>query len=154
MTDSTPPKAPKAPAAKAPAKAPAAKAAAKAPAAPKAPAASAPVPPAPPAPPAATTTPPQPYGGVAYQPGMGPRTNTLAIIALVLGFLVPLGGIICGHIALSQIKRTGEAGHGLALAGTVLGYVFTGLGILALILYIAFFAVLFSSGVLNPGTVI
>lgn len=133
--------------------------------APKAPAASAPVPPAPPTPPSApappaVTAPPQPYapqqpyGGGAYQPGMVPPTNTLAIIALVLGFLIPLGGIICGHIALSQIKRTGESGHGLALAGTVIGYVFTALGLLGLLFYIIFFAALFSSGVLTPGTVI
>lgn len=69
-------------------------------------------------------TPPQstPYTGA---PTAGGRTNVLAIVALVLAFVVPLGGIICGHISLSQIKRTGEQGHGLALAGTILGYVFT-----------------------------
>lgn len=55
----------------------------------------------------------------------GPRTNTLAIISLIAAFLFPLAGIITGHIALSQIKKTGEAGHGLALWGTILGYVFT-----------------------------
>ena len=133
MTDSKPPKAP----------------ASKAPAAPKAT-----TPPAPPAPPAPQPYAPQPSGGVAYQPGMAPPTNTLAIIALVLGFVVPLGGIICGHIALGQIKRTGESGHGLALAGAIIGYVLTGLGLLFLIFYVIFFAALFSSGVLTPGTVI
>lgn len=50
------------------------------------------------------------------------RTNTLAIVALVLSFFVTLGGIICGHIALAQIKRTGEGGRGLALAGLIIGY--------------------------------
>lgn len=44
------------------------------------------------------------------------KTNTLSIVALVLGILVPIGGVITGHIALGQIKRTGEGGHGLALA--------------------------------------
>ncbi len=36
-----------------------------------------------------------------------------------------LTGIITGHIALSQIRRTGAKGHGLALAlaGVILGYV-------------------------------
>ena len=68
--------------------------------------------------------------------------------------LVPLGGIITGHIALGQIKRTGEGGHGLALAGTIIGYVLTGLGLLVAIFYIIFFVALASSGVLNPGTVI
>lgn len=62
-----------------------------------------------------------------YYPPAAPeqRTNTLSIIALILGILVPVGGIVTGHIALNQIKRTGEAGHGLALTGTILGYVFT-----------------------------
>ena len=145
MTDSKPPKAPAA-------KAPAASKAATTPPAPPAP----PTPPAPPAPPVAQpyAQQQQPYGGVAYQPGMVPPTNTLAIVALILGFLVPLGGIIAGHIALGQIKRTGEGGHGLALAGTILGYVLTGLGLLFIIFYIIFFVVLFGSGVLSPGTVI
>lgn len=83
-----------------------------------------------------------PYGSGQY----APATNTLAIVALVLAFVVPLGGIICGHIALNQIKRTGERGHGLALAGTVLGYVFVGLSILIFIIYIVIFAVAAASG--------
>lgn len=60
-----------------------------------------------------------------------PSTNGLATASLVFGiiswFLCPLiGGIIavaCGHIAHSQIKRTGESGSGLATAGLVLGYI-------------------------------
>ncbi len=141
MTDSTPPKTPKAP---------------------KADAATPPVPPAtaaaPPAPAAAPPEQPyaqqQPYGGVAYTPGMAPPTNTLAIVALILAFFLPLGGVICGHIALGQIKRTGESGHGLALAGTIIGYVLTGLTLLFGLFYIIFFVALFGSGVLTTGTVI
>lgn len=74
------------------------------------------------------------------QPGYGyppPRTNTLAIIALVLGFVVPIGGIICGHIALGQIKRTGEGGRALALTGLIVGYVFTAFVVLYIIALIA-----------------
>lgn len=77
-----------------------------------------------------------PYGTTPYGAPLAPRTNTLAIIALVLGLTVPIGGIICGHMALAQIKRTGESGHGLALAGTILGYVFTGFMVLYLIFVI------------------
>jgi hypothetical protein len=62
--------------------------------------------------------------------GQQNQTNVLAIVALIGAFVLPLAGIICGHIALAQIKRTGERGHGLALAGTILGYVFVGLGLL------------------------
>lgn len=53
-----------------------------------------------------------------------PGTNTLATIALVFAFLFPLIGVICGHIALGQIKRTGEGGRGLAIAALIIGYVF------------------------------
>jgi hypothetical protein len=74
-------------------------------------------------------TEPTPYAA----PAAGPRTNTLAIVALIAAFVVPLAGIIVGHIALGQIKKTGEAGHGLALWGTILGYVFTALYIIIII---------------------
>jgi hypothetical protein len=77
------------------------------------------------------------------------RVNTLAIIALILAFLIPLGGIICGHIALAQIKRTGERGHGLALAGTILGYVFTALWIIGAIIWAAVWAAFIGSGGLD-----
>ena len=74
--------------------------------------------------PAAAST-PSPYTAPAAAPAAGRPTNVLAIIALIAAFVFPLAGIIVGHIALSQIKKTGEAGHGLALWGTILGYVFT-----------------------------
>ena len=84
-----------------------------------------------------TTTPPPAPPAYSAQ-AVAPRTNVLAIIALILGIFVPIGGIICGHIALGQIKRTGEAGHGLALAGTIIGYAFTALGIIITIAYVVF----------------
>lgn len=49
--------------------------------------------------------------------------NTLAIVAFVGSFFAGLIGIICGHISLKQIKRDGSRGRGLALAGTIIGYV-------------------------------
>lgn len=80
-------------------------------------------PPAPPAPPAAGGP-----GAPAYSPYQAPApaggtTNVLAIVAFVGSFFVSLVGIICGHIALSQVKRTGEKGRGFALAGLIIGYV-------------------------------
>ncbi|MEY4000730.1 MAG: hypothetical protein RLZZ626_1085 [Actinomycetota bacterium] len=66
------------------------------------------------------------------------RTNTLAIIALATSvFGISLAGIICGHIALSQIKRTGEQGQGMALAGVILGYLGFVAGIVLLFAAIA-----------------
>lgn len=51
------------------------------------------------------------------------HTNTFAVIAVILAFVQPIAGIIFGHISLSQIKRNGDAGRGLALTGLILGYV-------------------------------
>lgn len=109
-----------------------------------------PVPPVPPVPAPEGVTPPpaappaQPtypaYGQTAAPGYYAPPTNTLAILALVLGFVISPGGIICGHIALNQIKRTGEGGRGLALAGLIIGYVFTGFWLLYIIGVIIFFA--------------
>jgi len=69
--------------------------------------------------------------------GAQKKTAGLAIASLVLGIagmlmIGPLGAIpavICGHMALSRIKSSeGELeGHGLAVAGLVMGYVSIGL---------------------------
>ncbi|MCI0156593.1 DUF4190 domain-containing protein [Leifsonia shinshuensis] len=80
-----------------------------------------------------TAPPPQPW--TRYEPGMPPyapepTTNVMAIVALAGSFFVGIVGIVCGHIALAQIKRTGEKGRGLALAGTIIGYVQTGFVVL------------------------
>ena len=98
--------------------------------------------PPPAAPPVYQAPPAQPAYPAYGQPAPGgyyaPPTNTLAILALVLSFVVSIGGIICGHIALAQIKRTGEGGRGLAIAGLIIGYVFTGIVVLYLIGVIIF----------------
>jgi|HubBroStandDraft_5_1064220.scaffolds.fasta_scaffold532758_2 hypothetical protein len=67
---------------------------------------------------------PVPPAAPAYAPA-GPRTNVLAIVGFILAFVVTLAGIIVSAIALKQIKQTGEGGHGLALAGVILGIVFS-----------------------------
>ena len=78
---------------------------------------------------------------------VGAKTNTLAIVSLVLAFFVSLGAVICGHIALSQIKRTGENGRGLAIAGLVLGYLGLVGGLILSIVWISFFTLAASNGV-------
>ena len=92
-------------------------------------------------------TPPAPAPAAPYTAAApaGKPTNVLAIIALIAAFVFPLAGIICGHIALGQIKKTGEGGHGLALWGTILGYVFTGIAVLFIIIYVIFFVVIFGT---------
>lgn len=67
---------------------------------------------------------PVPPAAPVYAPA-GPRTNVLAIVGFILAFVVTVAGIIVSAIALRQIKQTGEGGHGLALAGVIIGIVFT-----------------------------
>ncbi|MDN3026515.1 DUF4190 domain-containing protein [Streptomyces sp. S.PB5] len=70
-------------------------------------------------------TPPGPWGygwGGYAQPV---PVNGVAIAALVLGVLcfLPAVGLVLGLIALSQIKRKGERGRGMAIAGSILSSV-------------------------------
>lgn len=74
----------------------------------------------------------QSYGAPA-QPGW----NVLAIVAFIATFFISILGIILGFIALSQIKRTGEQGRGLALAAIIIGFVALALGIIISIVVIA-----------------
>lgn len=58
--------------------------------------------------------------------GNGParkKTNPVAIAAFVSSFIISVTGVVLGHIALHQIKTTGEGGRGLAIAALVIGYV-------------------------------
>jgi hypothetical protein len=58
------------------------------------------------------------------------KTNGLALASFACGFAQFIFGppaaipaIVFGHVARHQIKRTGEQGAGLALAGLILGWV-------------------------------
>ena len=46
----------------------------------------------------------------------------MAIAALILVFVFFPLGIVFGHMARGQIKRTGEGGQGLATAALIIGY--------------------------------
>jgi len=59
----------------------------------------------------------------------------LAIASLVCAFFVPILGIIFGHVSNHNAKKAGREKSGLAVAGLILGYIFT--GITALITVIA-----------------
>jgi hypothetical protein len=51
------------------------------------------------------------------------KTNGLAIAAFVMSLLCcNVLAVIFGHIAISQINRTGEGGKGLATAALIIGY--------------------------------
>jgi peptidyl-prolyl cis-trans isomerase B (cyclophilin B) len=70
--------------------------------------------------------------------------NTSATIAFVLSLLglvftpiVDVAAVIVGHHALSTIRRTGEAGAGLAKAALAIGYGLIGVGALVTAFLIA-----------------
>ena len=85
---------------------------------------------------------------VGYMPAA--KTNGMAIAALVCSLVFAPLGIVFGHIALSQIKRTGEDGRGLAIAGLVVGYIFTAILVVYLIFVVIFLGALGSA--LNDST--
>ena len=83
-----------------------------------------------------------PYGQPYGPPVPAPRTNGMAIAALACGiggfFVFPasFAAVVLGHIARREIRRTGEAGDGMATAGLVLGYIGTAIGILLIVGFI------------------
>lgn len=96
----------------------------------------------PPPPPAPGGPPQQPQYGAPAPAQVPPaqRTNGLAVASLILGilWLCWLGSILAvifGHVALGQIKKSGnvQQGRGLAIAGLILGYIGIGILILSLI---------------------
>jgi len=76
-----------------------------------------------------------------------PKTSGLAIWSLVLGILslacfsifAAIPGVICGHKALSRIKRSSGAiaGQGLAMAGLITGYIGIALAIVVIPMMLA-----------------
>lgn len=103
---------------------------------------------------------PQGYAPPGYPPpGYPPPsqgTNGFAIAALILGILgiglisIPLS-VIFGFIALSQIRRTGQRGRGLAIAGLTLSGVWTVLIIAGIVLAVTTRADRDESGTVTAG---
>jgi len=65
--------------------------------------------------------------------GDSDRLNVYAVLALVLSFVIAPVGIVLGHIALAETRRSGERGRGLAIAGLVVGYAW----VLVVVLFLA-----------------
>jgi hypothetical protein len=92
-------------------------------------------------------------------PAPAPGTNGLAIASLACGlaqFAVgPLGtipAIALGHVARRQIRRSGQQGAGLALAGLMLGWAAMIFGIIVLVVALVAFS--HTSGPAGPGTIL
>jgi len=100
--------------------------------------------------------PPGGYPGPGYPPPQPqpqkPGTNGFAIASLIFGIIGGiLLGFIFGFIALSQTKRTGQNGRGLALAGVILSSMWTVGIVLAIILAITTSATRNSGGTVTDG---
>ncbi len=102
-----------------------------------------------PPPPGYGTPPPPGYGQVpGAGPGGAPRTNTKAVVALVIGVLSPILGLCCflfglagiaaivvGRQARTEIAGSGgtQSGEGMAKAGVILGAIGTVIGLLSIV---------------------
>jgi len=125
-----------------------------------------------------TTEPPRgPIQGELLPPDGMPRTNSLAIVSLIMGILsivlaagsvlfslfcclgLPAGGralvlgaaaAVGGHLALRQVTGTGQRGREIAIVGLVTGYVGAGLSLVVLLLMVLVFG-FFAAGAAAQG---
>ncbi len=93
-----------------------------------------------PPPPGYAQVPPPHYGASVStaKDWMGITALILSLATLVTGFTW-IGGIIFGHLGLAAAKRGEASNRGMALAGTIIGWVFGALAILGIIGAIFFF---------------
>ena len=63
--------------------------------------------------------------------------SILGIVSALLGIpalalFLPIAGVILGHVALNDIRKTGKGGKPEAIAGTVIGYITAILAVLVI----------------------
>jgi hypothetical protein len=92
------------------------------------------------------------YGYGTPMVPMAPKTNGMAIAALVCSLAglitcisAPVGAVL-GHVARRQIRERGEGGDGMALAGIIVGWILTGLGLAYLIFIVVVVVIGINSG--------
>lgn len=101
--------------------------------------------------------PPPPYAPATVH-GERPY-NPWAIVSISFAASTVIGtwcfgglvAVITGHIARHQIKRSGESGASLALAGLVIGYVAIGLFFVFVVSYLLFFVFVFVIAATHPS---
>ena len=110
--------------------------------------------------PVTAPVPMQPAYPPAYPYPYAPqRTNSMAIASLVSGilawllcpFLAGVLAVIFGHVARGQIKQSGEAGGGMAIAGLILGYANVGVTVLGFVAWIVLVAGVAILGTMVPS---
>ncbi len=97
---------------------------------------------APPSPPPYAQAPPSYFGAAAntQKDWMGITALVLSLATFVTG-ITWIGGIILGHMGMAAAARGEASNRGVALAGAVIGWVFAGLAILAIVALVLFFFV-------------
>ncbi|QTX05363.1 DUF4190 domain-containing protein [Agromyces archimandritae] len=75
-------------------------------------------------------------------------TNAWAVASIILVWFGAIFGLIAGYIALSQIKRTGEGGRGLALAAVIIGWIV----VAAIVLWVIFAVIIVGMSSVPAGT--
>ena len=82
------------------------------------------------------------------------KLTTLAVgsLASAISGIGALIAVITGHVSLAQIKRSGESGRGLAIAGVVVGYIHIAFWIIFVLLGVITKALIYSGVLgLQPG---
>lgn len=88
---------------------------------------------------------PEPAQALATPPTTLAYTNTFALVSIITAFISPIAAIVFGHMALGQIKRTGDAGRGLALTGLIIGYSYFVMIALFVLFYISMIGIMIAS---------
>jgi len=101
--------------------------------------------------PAAASPPGYGYAPYGYPYVPAPKTNGMAVAAMVVsivgavglcawgvGGLIGVVGALLGHVARRQIRTSGEAGDGMALAGVIVGWIAFAIGLIAVGVFAAF----------------
>lgn len=90
---------------------------------------------------------PPTYAGDTQAPpttsGLAVASMILSILGLLTCFVLSIGGVICGHLALHQMAKPDArlSGRGMAIAGLIIGYLMVGLVVLGFLFFVLFFII-------------
>ena len=66
--------------------------------------------------------------------------NAIGLVGFILSFFVTIAGLICSIIGYKKARDEGAKYKGLSLAGIIISSVSIGMGVLAILFWIVFFA--------------
>jgi hypothetical protein len=91
-----------------------------------------------------------PYPPVRGTNGLAVGSLACGLGQLIVGPLATIPAIVLGHMARHQIKRTGEDGAGMALAGLLMGWAVVALTVFIILVAVAAFS---ASGAIHHGMI-